>query len=168
MAQSDIRAYYGCIPASKLAQHIFDFGVPLPLAVAAVRLHTAPKMFIRVGTKTVQFGARTRAILTGSTSAAVLAKTPILNIARKRCRIWSQLGFRTAGGGCVSLVSWADNLLAAGPSADTAVAILEDAELYLRSDWILGISPDSRQYMTARGGVIAEQDLAPRGWQIVD
>ena len=82
IGQTDIHAYYDCLPLGKTLEAAYAEGVdPCTLATAA-RLHVAVPVVLVVGSESIQLERRRRGVMTGTRSAATLSKFPIWSIAQ--------------------------------------------------------------------------------------
>ena len=136
-----------------------------PSLVACLDSLVDPTVCLRVGASSCEVGQRSRGLLTGTQSAMLLSRVPVLEVAMRRAPFWHQWGYRTDDGSSIALASWVDNLFSAAQSAADAVAILHDAELHLEAQRGLLMGDDSKQFMPARGAT--DEKLIGKGWEKV-
>lgn len=164
-AQSDITQYYDYILLGRMAKTLNSWNVPPALTLAAIRLHSQPKIAITMGDEKCTINGRVRGLTTGSRSAASLSRVPLQNCVEEMPPDWRKLGYQ-ATGGILTLATWADNLFSIAHCADDAVSILMQFENKLFELWNLRCNPDSKLVMQCPHGQQPRLDLTP--WKFVD
>ena len=121
VAQADIKQYYDNLRPLLLARWLRQTSVDLGLCMTLLRMHTLPTLEISVGQATSRISGRCFGVLTGTRSAAVGGRVPLLDVAAARLRTWSHLSFITP---LLSfcLGTFVDNLFATGSDPRSAVA----------------------------------------------
>jgi hypothetical protein len=79
-AQADIAKFYDTICPLGIARSLIQHGVPISEACFAARLHSSPTITLTIASTSRSIASRTRGLLTGSASAALLAIVPLLDI----------------------------------------------------------------------------------------
>lgn len=115
-----------------------------------MRVQTLPPVHLTVGNEVCRFLRRTRGTLTGTRTAVVAGRVPLLDVAKERQHVWEQLCIWYSGR-AMAVSSFVDNVYTCAHSVENAVAVLEDLELFLRERWRLTFGADSRKVLMANG-----------------
>ena len=91
-------------------------------------------------------------------------RVPLLDIAERRMHTWAPLAFKTPNLS-FCLGTFVDNLFSTGADPHSAVAILQDAEVWLGQKWRLMYGADSKLVLSSRGNENALMNID--GWQAV-
>ena len=167
VAQADIRAFYDNVQPLLVFEWLNRHGADGGTAACFLRLHCLPPIEMSVRETVVVIGRRSRGVLTGTRSAGIAGRIPLLDVSSQRSHVWSQWAAKY-GSSTLACGSFVDNLFTAAHSVSEAVAILSDAELHLNSRWRLDFKEDSKQVLPAHGyddDDLFHTDLV--GWELV-
>jgi hypothetical protein len=78
--QADIAKFYDTVCPLAMARSLISHGIEAQDACFAARFRSGPAIDLTIGTATTRIGARTRDLLTGSTSPPPLAIVPLMDI----------------------------------------------------------------------------------------
>ena len=119
---------------------------------------------LHFGRSSVRIDDRTVGGLTGSRVALALSRVPVETAMRERHAVWKTWGF-PVGGQTMMVSSYVDNLFSCSASAEGAIRILEDAEVFINQRWGHKMKPSSKMVMPVRGSTV--NFVPPREWQVV-
>lgn len=131
IAQADLDKYDDKICALRTANWIEAESNNPALAAAFLRIHSLPSIVLRVASASAICMYWTCGVTTGSRSAAVAVRIPLIAIARKRAPEWAGRGFCTSTFRS-ALGAYVDNICSIAYSASSAIWILEDLEHCLK------------------------------------
>ena len=139
-------------------------GVDRGLCASILRMHCLPALHISVGQSECCITGRCVGVLTGTRSAAVVGRIPLLDLAKCRMESWEHLAFRVPSLNCC-LGTFVDNLFSTGQGAHSAVAILEDAGTFLIQRWKPQYGQDSKVVVSSTHSLLDLEDTP--GWNKV-
>jgi len=93
VAQADIRQYYDNLRPLLLYRWLRKRAVDPRLCLTFLRLHCLPSIQVAVGQAACTIAARSCGVLTGSRSATIAGRVPLLDVAEKRLATWRPLAF---------------------------------------------------------------------------
>ena len=161
MAQADIKQFYDFLQPMKLAKWVCARGLDWATCLTFLRLHCLLSISLSVGQSDCHISGRSCGVMTGTRSAVVAGRIPLIDAAVHRMHYWDQLAFK-AGDFPLSMATFVDNLFSTGRDPWSAAAILDDAALFLRDHWELEIGEGSRMVLTGAG---LDVNFEKKGWK---
>ena len=166
VAQADVRQFYDHLCPIQLFHWIRRQQHYSNLAAALLRLHTLPLLELSVGSCSHRIDARTLGVFTGTRSAGVAARIPLLDVALALQDGWPRRA-SSYNNVCCAVGSYVDNLVSLAASPSDAMDVLEEFGYELNSRWQLSFGAESKEFIVARGFPANELDQRP-GWKHCD
>ena len=169
ICQGDILKCHDFIPWGGALKSFLRRDVEVAIAVALIRLHRCPQVYLMVGDCLSDVVVRSRGGLTGSSSASAMARVCIedpFTMAEP-----SLVGsFRVSQDIFLPFMAWSDNLYVTGDKIENAVSNFESVSFYLDSEFGFKIKSDSRTVIPARCRKFGEYILNVHGnaWLCTD
>ncbi|CAK0886944.1 unnamed protein product, partial [Prorocentrum cordatum] len=146
----DIKAYYDNVEPLRVAACLTSWGADVAVGVALARLHLCPDVSLAIMGEAGSVGQRTRGLLTGSKSAGLCSRVPVVHVLGDTSaaseRLSATLG-PPAAPVQVLPAFWADNCYAVGADPQQAIELMRTVGSSLQKHWKLELKPSSRQIL---------------------
>ena len=160
VAVSDIRGHHDHVRYAPTARGLIARGVRKEIARATLRIHYGPKVQISAFDLTAEPQSRTRGLLTGASTAGMLAKISVEDTLAWCHELWwhKETGFLLAGTR-LFVMTWSDNIITFGKNKEAAIRLMHHIEGALWAMHKLSIKAGSRELITA-----ACRSYQPANW----
>ena len=166
IGQADLHKYYDSLCPIRVARYCESLVVGGPIAaeqigcsqvdvsVTLICMHCLPRIVLRVGQEEAIMAGKGLGMLTGSASAAASGRIPPMELALSRMGSWQASGLGltiSPDHPPLCLMTFVDNFLVLGPSAEANSILLADAERHLKQTWGLKYGSGSTETMPCVG-----------------
>jgi hypothetical protein len=191
IGQADIRQYNDFLHPTMLLDKLMGVGVDPAIAMACIKFHVT----LALGDLATQLQPRSRGVLTGSRTAALVAVLPIVDVLENLAGVIPQLGvplnveqfahvfvpqdykdayntevtcsWQPDYGNSLCVRNWADNIYVFAKSRGGAEEILTCIHEAITVRWRLDLKPTSKQIMRCKAPRNVQEPPEPQGWQMV-
>ena len=145
ICQADIATFHDSIAWGATAKSLLSRGVQPGLVFAALRLHMHPPVRMITGNVISAVIPRSRGLLTGASTAGLLARMPTED-ALAACRpLWQDKGFVVNESLKLQAMMWSDNVFTVGSSLNEASGMMADLADALFAVGGYSLKPSSKE-----------------------